>query len=393
MVLLFCPSFFTMARPTRLLSRDILILCTGFIAASSLLNLLAVTPFCPNILLLNNEAASLLAGNAPPVIAVEGINVTSSKSGHLRETSSSSDRKVIMGFPFVREFKILKERLRTHHGVVNCMVVAESKYSHSGEEKQLYMKEALASKDKPWLESQMLDIKLVHVIDEGANMFSKNNLWGQEVQSRRAIGQGLPECSPRDDDIIIITDADEVLDSLAIAWLKRTLRHGQVAEVPLAWFLYNKCWLHRKPTTVTVAATYKTLRDNMNGDVHNIRAGKGHNLQRVIYKLHTYAGFHCSWCFGEEYDLYRAKAHNGNLGDGGDLYNKMNLTDEKIQHLISNGLWLDGNPHGKFACMETLPGKILTNEKQRAWPRIKRRSTQISSVASKREGRKEGEVL
>ena len=264
----------------------------------------------------------------------------------------SIGRRVILGFPFFREFPLLEERLRTHQGVVDCMIVAESKYSHSGDLKRLHMKEALEGDGSSWTGTEMLGLKLVHVVDAMPNMFNKGpeKLWGQEVQSRRAIAQGLAECEPKDEDIVVITDADEVLDSLALAWLKHTLQHGQVAVVPLAWHLYNKCWIHKRPTEIPVATTYKTLRENMLGDTHNVRAARGKKLVKIFYRLRQYGGFHCSWCFGDDYDAFREKVSHFNPGDGGERWKRQKWPDERIKRLRENGLWLDGKPHGKFVC-------------------------------------------
>ena len=363
-----------MARFLQRLLRDVLLFTIGFVSCNlfSWVFMPHAYPTLELALYKHSPKASLLRSPPPPKLspslfsslsAVEtqpNQSITADISGNAQGFSSAAadttGRKVILGFPFFREFGLLEERLRTHEGVVDCMIVAESKYSHSGEEKRLHMKEALEKEEGGWRvwrqQTEALGLKLVHVVDAAPNMFNKGpeKLWGQEVQSRRAIAQGLQECHPRDNDIVVVTDADEVLDSLAFAWLKHFLQDGQVAVVPLAWHLYNKCWIHQRPTEIPVAVTYKTLRENMHGDTHSIRAAKGKGLHKVHYRLRQYGGYHCSWCFGNDYDAFREKALNFNPGDGGERWRRQNWPDERIKRLRANGLWLDGKPHGRFIC-------------------------------------------
>jgi Glycosyltransferase family 17 len=271
-------------------------------------------------------------------------------------------RRVIVGFPFFREFEILRERLETYNefGMVDCVIVAESLYSHRGKEKHAFLREATMNKkaayQAPWLNASRFQFKLVSVVDD-INMLSEDNLWGQEYQSRRIIEKGLIECAANDDDIIIVSDADEILDEAAMQWFQYKLQHGQVAFVDLRWHLYNKCWLHPMPTHVAVAVTYRTLQYFLMGDPENIRRGAdflSQDLEGLYYfnseKQTSYAGIHCSWCFGKDYDAFRDKVYNGNPGDGGDLWYNVSFSDQKIEHLMKNGLWFDGNPHGTNVC-------------------------------------------
>jgi hypothetical protein len=277
-------------------------------------------------------------------------------------TLKRSRRRVIVGFPFFREFETLRERLELYdeYGIVDCVIIAESRYSHRGNEKPFYLREAVMNKKGaykvPWLNKTRFYFKLISVIDD-SNFLSDDNLWGQEYQSRRIIQKGLSECAASDDDLILISDADEILDSVAIQWLQNKLQHGQVAFVDLRWYLYNKCWLHPRPTQVAVAVTYRTLQDVLMGDPQNIRRAAdffSENLTGLYYyDIETgasFAGNHCSWCFGNDYDAFRDKVDNGNPGDGGDLWYNISFSNKRIKHLMENGLWFDGTPHGENVC-------------------------------------------
>jgi hypothetical protein len=74
--------------------------------------------------------------------------------------------------------------------MVDCVIVAESLYSHRGKEKHAFLREATMNKEGPyqvpWLNASRFQFKLVSVVDD-INMLSENNLWGQEYQSRRII--------------------------------------------------------------------------------------------------------------------------------------------------------------------------------------------------------------
>lgn len=279
------------------------------------------------------------------------------------DIKDASKRKIVMGFPFFHEFEVFKERILTLQGVVDCMIVAESRYSHSGEDKGLHFeREILANKNEHRLFEmdsgrRMGSIQIVHIVDNSTNNYSDKNKWGQEIQSRSFIGQGLSQCNPGDNDIVVITDADEYIDSMALLWMRRHLKHNMAAFVDLKWFLHNKCWLNPRPTRVPVAATYKTLRDSMHNDPQQIRASRGNAaIYPLSYEYTKYAGYHCSWCFspseGDYYNQYRMKIENLNPGDNPNSvgWMKQEWSDQQLDHLRKNGLWLDGVPHGKFVC-------------------------------------------
>jgi beta-1,4-mannosyl-glycoprotein beta-1,4-N-acetylglucosaminyltransferase len=109
-------------------------------------------------------------------------------------------------FTFFNELEILDIRLNTLNDYVDYFVLVEATKTHSGKEKELYY---LKNKEK----FKKFEDKIIHVIvddmperKEGQDEVSYR--WQLENFQRNAIMRGLKNC--KDDDIIIISDADEI---------------------------------------------------------------------------------------------------------------------------------------------------------------------------------------
>ena len=64
---------------------------------------------------------------------------------------------------------------------------------------------------------------------------SERGRWAQEGSIRSILGLGVRSLYERgevsDDDIVVVTDADEVMAPEALAWLQTHLRHNETAVV------------------------------------------------------------------------------------------------------------------------------------------------------------------
>ena len=142
------------------------------------------------------------------------VDLGQSHSGITPELVRHKRRRVIAGFPFHREFALLDERLRLSAGVIDCMILVESTYTQNGLRKRLYFNESKAKNPNFYASTELFT--LVHVIDDSGNYFNSgggiDGVWAQEQQPRRMISRGLQSCgSPAEDDILVISDADEIL--------------------------------------------------------------------------------------------------------------------------------------------------------------------------------------
>jgi len=201
---------------------------------------------------------------------------------------NTSVRRVILAFPYNGERVPVARRLaQSPHALY---VVIESPYGHNGLLKQMHWHEDFPTHRAEYMR---LGEKLF-------NASAPDTTWFQESMARMILGQGVHDMYARgetsDDDVVVVTDADEVVSPEALAWLQTHLQHDVVAVAGFRWFLWTHCYEYPQKQELRVAATVRTLRVTLNWDTTLIRR-KEFNLHRVSISVAD-AGSHCSWCFG-----------------------------------------------------------------------------------------------
>lgn len=115
-------------------------------------------------------------------------------------------------FPFNDELDLLELRFHELDGVVDRFVITEAPLTHSGNAKPLHFQDNL-ERFAPWLH------KVTHIVvddfDHIASLTGPDRHWAIERHQRDALMRGLGEC--KDDDIIIISDTDEIPRATAVA--------------------------------------------------------------------------------------------------------------------------------------------------------------------------------
>lgn len=130
--------------------------------------------------------------------------------------------KIIDCFIFYNEIDILNYRINTYSDLVDYFIIVESKYTFSGNEKELYFEN---NKD---LFSQYKD-KIIHIVLDTLPYiypnidYDKKEQWINEKYQRNSIVKGINEIKDKlcNDDIIIISDVDEIPDYFFLQELKR----------------------------------------------------------------------------------------------------------------------------------------------------------------------------
>jgi len=126
-------------------------------------------------------------------------------------------------FTFYNELVPLEIRLHELDPLVDQFVVVEATTTFSGEPKPLYF---ARHRDRfaPFLD------RIRHVVVEDMPAVTDGNRWPLEIHQRRCIVRGLT--GSVDDDIVIISDADEIPSRAALApVLKRMRRRDRVADL------------------------------------------------------------------------------------------------------------------------------------------------------------------
>jgi hypothetical protein len=115
-------------------------------------------------------------------------------------------------FIFFQELDVLEIRLRELAPVVDRFVLVEAPVTFSGRLKPLFYGENAARFDA-------FREKIVHVVVD--DMPGGDDSWEREAFQRNAIERGLREC--QQDDIIIISDADEIPSASGVREYRTTL--------------------------------------------------------------------------------------------------------------------------------------------------------------------------
>lgn len=134
----------------------------------------------------------------------------------------------ILAFPFRNEIEILEVKLATLGHLVDQIVIAEGKYTFSGEKRELVFPEF----QKNNVIANNLRFKTTYITTGDAmdaapeiNRFGADTAkrWGRDIFLRNLLSRGSNEFNKKqkwvDNDIFILTDADEIPDPKWIASL------------------------------------------------------------------------------------------------------------------------------------------------------------------------------
>ena len=131
-------------------------------------------------------------------------------------------------FPFYDELMLLEIRLKELSGVVDKFVLVEATHTHSGKPKPLYYDEV---KDNE-IFAPFKD-KIIHVIYDVPMLPDR---FTNDRNQRNHIAIGLKDAKP--DDIIIITDLDEIVDHRAVPAMKQ-FKCPTRLEMKLFYYYFN----------------------------------------------------------------------------------------------------------------------------------------------------------
>ena len=245
-------------------------------------------------------------------------------------------RKVAVAFPYDGEHQVLAMREREIRGV-DCYIVSRSPYTQRGERRPL-----------PSVPSRIGNVKVV-VIDLLQNHHAASAPWGQESAIREALLRGVVPCNLTWDDVLVVSDADEVVSSEAIEWLRLHISAGVRFTGRLEWNLYSRCWGGRTLRPLGLASTVLDAQLVGANCVRNVGCSELENVE-----LRVPPGYHCSWCFAGPGGLqqFRDKIAHIHEADGTDYVTigRESWPDARIERLMKHGLWLDSKPHGRWVC-------------------------------------------
>jgi beta-1,4-mannosyl-glycoprotein beta-1,4-N-acetylglucosaminyltransferase len=152
---------------------------------------------------------------------------------------SSDKPKIYDCFTFFNELDVLEIRLNELYDVVDKFILVEANLTHSGKPKPMYFKENEARYSK------FLD-KIIYIRVDFPTDGDKSP-WFREGYQRDMIARGLEQVSPKDDDIIIVSDSDEIASGKAVEKYiaLNTLKPAIIQQTMYHYFLNcqaNKPW-------------------------------------------------------------------------------------------------------------------------------------------------------
>jgi beta-1,4-mannosyl-glycoprotein beta-1,4-N-acetylglucosaminyltransferase len=150
--------------------------------------------------------------------------------------------KIVDCFMFYNELELLNYRLHILNDVVDYFVLVESTHTHSGKEKEL-----IYENNKEMFRS--FHHKIIHLIVHDFpykypninydNKSDNSDSWHNERFQRNCIDQGIQQLSLSDDDIIIISDLDEIPDPYTLQKIKNNEIIVTINALNMDFYYYN----------------------------------------------------------------------------------------------------------------------------------------------------------
>lgn len=196
---------------------------------------------------------------------------------------------IIDGFPFNKEFDILKLRLNMYKDVVDYHIIIESKFTQTWKPKRLYFNERKE-------EFKEFAHKIIHIIIDHhpERLQGVVEDWNNEAYVREMIGkEGLLKVpNLKDEDMVFVTDVDELLDPDVIWYIKHYEGFALPIGVNIRWSFYGFYYRVHRPTIINVAGSVGWIKTQLHYNTHKLRGTQG---QTMIGDGNNYAGWHCSW--------------------------------------------------------------------------------------------------
>ncbi len=141
--------------------------------------------------------------------------------------------KIFDCFPFFNELDTIEIRMQELYDHVDFFIISESNLTHSGTTKPLYFEE---NKSK----FEQFKDKIIHLVIKDMPTSpekDKDMNWTRERFQRNAISRKLIEIC-EENDLIISSDADEIVRGSIINGLNNTISSGQIYNIGMDSFSY-----------------------------------------------------------------------------------------------------------------------------------------------------------
>ncbi|XP_066953820.1 beta-1,4-mannosyl-glycoprotein 4-beta-N-acetylglucosaminyltransferase-like [Macrobrachium rosenbergii] len=294
---------------------------------------------------------------------------SSKLTGEVKLTRRKLPRRVINGLPVNHEFAMFEARMHELYDVVDAFLIVESNYTSHGDPKELAFLKKFQSGYLAQFQEKIHYIKLLFFSNE-----SRSNGWRADSYLRFYMGsKGLKQMKGlRDDDLFILSDADELPTREVVTFLKLYDGFPEPVGFGLRWNVFGFFWqvpadltfmnwlsgTKMKLLVVYSAATIGMVQRVLLNNVFYIRKERvwehpqladslkyyrkaGHLVRDwVVGSVDHYAGWHCSWCFSPTGIVQKMDSAQANdTPRWGDYPEKKNIT--YVMSRIWKGRWFD----------------------------------------------------
>lgn len=191
--------------------------------------------------------------------------------------------KIVDAFMFYNEFDMLIYRLNTLKDIIDYFVIVESTMTHVGNKKPLYYE--LVERD---IDTVIRD-KIIYILCDKmeSNLESKVDPWRNEAIQRNFIDEGIKKIdSLKDDDLIIISDIDEIPDRNILENIKRGIIDfpDTFCNIEQDMYYYNLRTINNNKWYYSKIVRYKNYVLNFE-----------RSPQKIRYSMSIYNLVNCGW--------------------------------------------------------------------------------------------------
>ena len=234
--------------------------------------------------------------------------------------------KIIDCFLFFNEIELLKLRLKELNDVVDHFVLVESKFTFTNNRKILFFEQ-----NKEIFREYLP--KITHLVfdKKTPNRFwrsDRKTCWLREERQRNYLGQGIKSLKPNDDDLIIISDVDEIPDTETLQSLVDRKFTG-LANLEQDMYYYKISIKHPDKWTMPIIASYNSLSAHLS-KIHKLRISLSHQNNKIIIKK---GGWHFSYFGGTNAIIQKIKNFSHTELDTENYTNKDNIEKAISQNL------------------------------------------------------------
>jgi hypothetical protein len=263
------------------------------------------------------------------------------------------NRKIYDCFTFFNELDLLEIRLDEHYDHVDHFVIAEANKSHQGFEKKYFLEEN-------WDRYAKYHDKIIYIkVDDMPN---NPDTWVLENHQRNALSRGLTNAAP--DDIVVISDCDELLRSSTFEILRNDQQHSYwFCRQPIFWGKLN--YLQHTPPgagyNINSAATLKKL---LNSPQELRIWAWNYHFQPIEFVNDTVLAIHhAGWHFSYLGDDRQAKSKLENFAhaESRHLIEALDI-DSAIEKNLNPIAPADPGIYGKVIIDDYFPRTIIENQ-------------------------------